>query len=308
MTVDTDRGRTEDRLPGPDRRRRPHRPRARTLADQARRRRAHHRQDRRAGDHLARDGRPGSHPGTLPPGGPFRRRGRGRRQGRRASTSGSGGAGHARVPPKYRRGIESFPLCVDLPAGRPRAIADRTAGRPGSEGGTPDGVGPLRSTSRKRASGAQATGRLGGGLRGGLSRRLRRRAFDREGGVGDGLSRRDLFRTLLRRRRGRGRPGGRTAKSTSISRRPTSWPSFPSRGPAASVWSDPSGSRNRTPRTDLRRHQRAGDPEPEAHGRQGELVLDLSRASPRGGANSARAARSCSETRPTFTARSAVRG
>ena len=115
----------------------------------------------------------------------------------------------ARVPPKFRGGIESLSLCVDLPAGRPRAIVDRTAGRPWGEGRTPDGVGPLRSASRKRAGGAQAAGRFGGGLRGGLSRRLRRRAFDREGDASDGLSRRDLFRTVLRRRRGRGRPGRR---------------------------------------------------------------------------------------------------
>ena len=52
----------------------------------------------------------------------------------------------------------------------------------------------------------------------------------------------------------------------------------------------------------------ARDREPEAHDRQGELVLDLSRASPRGGDASARGARSCSETRPTSTARSAARG
>ena len=64
----------------------------------------------------------------------------------------------------------------------------------------------------------------------------------------------------------------------------------------------------RTPRTDLRRHQRARDRESEAHGHQGELVLDLSRPSPRGGEIPRGHARSCSETRPTFTARSAVRG
>ena len=43
--------------------------------------RADHRQDRRAGNHLARGGRAGAHPGTLSTARPFRRGRRGRRQG-----------------------------------------------------------------------------------------------------------------------------------------------------------------------------------------------------------------------------------
>ena len=78
---------------------------------------------------------------------------------------------------------------------------------------------------------------VGGSLRSGLPRRLRRRAFDRPRGVGDGLSWGNLHRLVLRRRRGRQLARRQTARSTSNSKRPISWRSSPSRGRAGCAWS-----------------------------------------------------------------------
>ena len=60
---------------------------------------------------------------------------------RRATASGS-----------HRRGFRPVPLCADLPARRPRTVADRTAGRLGCEGRTPYRAGPFRAQGRRRAS------------------------------------------------------------------------------------------------------------------------------------------------------------
>ena len=230
MTVDSgSRGEIEDRRPGLDRRRRPHRARAGALADQARRRRADHRQDRRAGDHLPGPGRPGSHAGVLPPAGD------GRRRSSRAASRFAGvnfwveGAKAARLPlERIGEGLTPFPFALIFPQdAHERVLIERLDAL---------GVKVERRTElvrfdqqrRRRASGAQAGRRLGGDLRGGLSRRLRRCAFDREGGAGDRLSRRDLFRTFSTSPTSKATGPATERRNPRRSRpRPTFWLSFP---------------------------------------------------------------------------------
>ena len=224
------RGESEDRRPGLDRRGRPHRARAGALADQARRRRADHRQDRRAGDHLAGPGRPGPHAGVLPADGDGRPARRGRRQGRRRSTSGSRAPRSRALPlARYRRGSDALPLRADLPAGRPRTRADRTAGGPGREGRAPDGAGPFRPGRRRRAGDAERPDGSRGDCRRPISRaataRIRscgrrwRSAFP--AGPMRTSSTSPTWRRAARRR---------TARSTSISTRSDFLVVFPMKG------------------------------------------------------------------------------
>ena len=102
--------------------------------------------------------------------------------------------------------------------------------------------------------------------------------------IGHGLSRRNLSAALLRRRRRGRRPADRTANSTSISTRPISWPSFPRRAGARAPDRHRARRAGRPRRdADIRGCQRRAIEHLQGSGRQGELVLDLSRASPGGG-------------------------
>ena len=125
----------------PHRRRRADRPGAGPVADAPRRASSHRRQDRGAGDDVARARRAGTHARALSPG---RSRGRGRRartpDGRHQSLGRP--AGRSRTPFwRHGRGHQPVSLRADLSAGRARAAADRSAcARPAS-----------RSSGRRRS-------------------------------------------------------------------------------------------------------------------------------------------------------------
>ena len=208
MTVDKgSRGEIEDRRPGLDRRRRPHRARAGALADQARRRRADHRQDRRAGDDLPCLGRPGSHVGVLPPAWDGRPARRWRRQGCGRQLLGQG-TQVARLPlDRIGEGLTPFPFALVFPQdAHERLLIERLDAL---------GVKVERRTELVRfdqqADGVRAVLRRADGseeiCEAAYLAGCDGAAFDREGGAGDRLSRRNLCGHFLRRRRRRVRPG-----------------------------------------------------------------------------------------------------
>ena len=129
------------------------------------------------------------------------------------------GAKAARVPlRKDRRGLDPVPFALVFPQdAHERLLIERLDAL---------GVNVERQTelvrfdqaARRRASGAQATRRLGGNLRGGLSRRLRRCVLDRARDAAHRISGRNLCGAVLRRRRGGKRPGDRL-RTTRRSRR-----------------------------------------------------------------------------------------
>ena len=208
-----------------------------------------------------------------------------------------------------RRGPDALSLPAHLPAGPARAAADRAAGGARRRGRA---AAPSCSASPTTATGVTARLRGPDGARRTArpatspAATARARPCARRIGTGfPGGTYRQVFyvadveaagpaaqrRAARRPRRGRlpGRlPAGR-------------------RGPRAA---DRHGARRaRRPRrnADVRGRQRPRDRPPEGRGRQGELVLDLSRASPRDASISARAAPSCSATPRTSTARPAAR-
>ena len=149
-------GEIEGRRPGPDRRGRSHRTRARPLADQAR---------GWASGSSTRPPSRGRPPGPSPstPG-----RWNSYRQAGIADAVVEGGvkvAGvnlwgrgvkAARLPFRHiGEGLSPFPYLLDFPQDAQRAVADRTAGRAGDEGRAPDGTGPFRSAPRRRPGDAQ---------------------------------------------------------------------------------------------------------------------------------------------------------
>ena len=169
-----------------------------------------------------------SHAGALPPGRAGRRRSSRAASRSRAPTSGSRAPrSHGCRCERIGEGLTPFPFALIFPQDAHERVLIERLDALGVKVERRTELVRFDQRARRRAGDAQAGRRLRGDLRGGLSRRLRRGAFDRQGGAGDRLPRRDLFRPLLRRRRGGVAARRRTARSTSISTGPTSWPSFP---------------------------------------------------------------------------------
>ena len=82
------------------------------------------------------------------------------------------GARAVRVPlQRIGEGLSPLPICACLPAGRPRAAADRELGGPRGAGGAANGVPALLARRRRRAGDAPAAGRLRRDLRSRLAAR-----------------------------------------------------------------------------------------------------------------------------------------
>ena len=267
----------------------------------------------RARHHLARAGGAGAHARALPAARPRRRGRRAGPPGAAPSISGSR-ASARRASPFGDVGHRTDALSVPahLPAGRARAAADRAA-----------------RGARRRGRAAHRAGRLRRATASGVAARLR----------GPDGSERDcagaLPRRLRRRALGRARDASAPAFPAAPTGRSSTSPTSTAAGPRGRRRAARRSRRGRFPRrlpAGRRRHgaadrhgaRRARRPMPETltvrrrqrPGRstsckvtveQGELVLDLSRASPRGRRISARAAPSCSATPRTSTARPAAR-
>ena len=166
--------------------------------------------------------------------------------GSRRSTLGQGERKRAHCRSRQSAsGVTPYPVSANLPARSARAAADRAAARLGVvvERRTElarygDGDGVARSFAARTAA---------GDVRGGLYRRLRRRALDGAGDDRRRLSRWDLPAAVLRRRR-RGAARRSMANCMSISTRPTSWRFSPRRAGRARLVGSVRDEARRAPR------------------------------------------------------------